>query len=168
VKTTKPPRGDLRGEIRREVSLSYAILTFDSHKHRLLADNVWNAQMAGHPKVLTYSGPDMTIRRQARVGAMHYDHRGGVYEIPHVLSRDEYPFACTLEGGKRSWVGHIPPAQNSAQGGLIAAFLRQNSIVAGRGEASKFLVKVINHPKGPVTNRCKPPCPACGARCIYA
>ncbi len=34
---------------------------------------------------------------------------------------------------------------------MIAAFLRRNLIVAGRGEFSRFRVTVINHPRGPVT-----------------
>jgi hypothetical protein len=34
---------------------------------------------------------------------------------------------------------------------LIAAFLRRHGIIGGRGEESKFLVEVVNHPRGPVT-----------------
>jgi Deoxyribonuclease NucA/NucB len=128
----------------------YPKLQIDYHAHAQLADNVWHAQKAGHPRVLTYSGPDLTIRASTRKEAMHFNHRSEVFEIPHDLSRDEYPFACTLEGGKSSWVGHIPPAQNSAQGGLIAAFLKRHNIVAGRGDLSKFEVVVLNHPLGPV------------------
>jgi hypothetical protein len=142
-------------------------LIFDYARNRLLADNIWNAQMAGHPKVLTHSGPDLMQRREARRGAMHFEHEGGLFEIPHILSRDEYPFACTLEGGRASWVGHIPPTENSAQGGLIAAFLRQNVVAPRRGEMSKFLVRIVNHPKGPVTVPCKPPCASCRPRCKY-
>jgi Deoxyribonuclease NucA/NucB len=145
----------------------YPILSFDWTKHPILADNIWQAQMAGHPKVLTYTGPDLTIRKTARGAAMHFKHGGLEYEIPHVLSRDEYPFACTAEGGKASWVGHIPSAQNSAQGGLIAAFLKANDI----RPQTKFIVKVKNHPKGPVTNSCKmppngKPCPTCMSGCF--
>jgi hypothetical protein len=114
-----------------------------------MADNVWHAQNAGWPKVLTYNGPDLTLRRANRRAAMHYEHGGDRYEIPHILSRDEYPFACTREGGS-GWVGHIPAAQNSAQGGLIAGFLRRHNIRPDRGEMSKFRVVVINHPHGPV------------------
>ncbi len=147
--------------------MHYPILTFDSHFQRALADNIWNAQMAGHPKLLTYSGPDVTLRRQARLGAMTYDDGGAVGEIPHILSRDEYPFACTLEGGRASWVGHIPGRENSAQGGLIAGFLRRHAIVAGQGERSKFVVAVRNHPRGPVTSNCTPRCFMCTATCRF-
>ena len=83
---------------------------------------------------------------------MHFEHDGMLHEIPHILSRDEYPFACTVEGGG-VWVGHIPAAQNSAQGGLIAGFLRRHNIVANRGAMSRFRVTVVNHPKGPVTRQ---------------
>jgi hypothetical protein len=130
--------------------MKYPELRIDWLLHPRLADNIWHAQMANCPRVLTYNGPDLRIRRENRNAAMHYNHDGRRYEIPHILSRDEYPFACTLEGGS-GWVGHIPASENSAQGGLIAVFLRRHGIVAGRGEGSKFAVTVINHPRGPVT-----------------
>jgi Deoxyribonuclease NucA/NucB len=147
--------------------MPYPTLTFDYRRHRNLSDNIWHAQMAGHPKILTYSGPDLTLRRATRQAAMRFDHNGDEYEIPHFLSRDEYPFACTVEGGRASWAGHIPGGENSAQGGLIAAFLKSNRIVAGKGELSKFVVSVISHPNGPVTNICKPPCLPCKNDCKY-
>lgn len=133
--------------------MKYPELEIDWKQYPLLADNIWHAQMAGAPMVLTYNGPDVKVRRTVRRQAMHYEHDGLRYEIPHILSRDEYPFACSLEGGGSSWVGHIPAAENSAQGGLIAAFLRRHRIVAGRGVQSMFVVKVTNHPRGPVTER---------------
>lgn len=128
-------------------------LQIDYRRYAQLADNIWHAQMAGHPRVLTYSGPDIATRAEARRAAMHFIHGDSRYEIPRILSRDEYPFACTLEGGGSAWVGHIPGRENSAQGGLIAAFLVRHNIVAGRGPASRFEVEVINHPRGPVTRR---------------
>jgi Deoxyribonuclease NucA/NucB len=147
--------------------MSYPVLEFDWRKNGLLADNIWNAQMAGHPKILTYSGPDLIVRHVTRSGAMHFEHLERRYEIPHVLSRDEYPFACTLEGGKSSWVGHIPGRENSSQGGMITVFLREHLIAPDRHQTSKFLVKVTNHPRGPVTATCKPTCAACGVQCQY-
>jgi len=129
--------------------MAYPELVIDWRTHPRLADNIWQAQMAGWPRVLTYNGPDLVLRRAQRRGAMHYQHSGTDYEIPRILSRDEYPFACTHEGGG-GWVGHIPARENSAQGGLIAAFLRRHLIMAGRGEQSRFVVTVINHPRGPV------------------
>jgi hypothetical protein len=133
--------------------MKYPELKIDWRIHPQLADNIWHAQMAGHPTVLTYNGPDLSIRRSQRQAAMHFAYDGGAGEIPRILSRDEYPFACTIEGGRKSWVGHIPGRQNSAQGGLIAAFLKRHWIAAGRGELSKFRVTVVNHPRGPVVKK---------------
>ncbi len=146
--------------------MPYPTLLFDYGNPSIpaLADNIWHAQMAGCPKVLTYSGPDVTIRRATRHAAMQYDDNGGTGEIPRILSRDEYPFACTLEGGGSSFVGHVPGRENSVQGGMIAAFLRKHEIVAGMGERSKFIIAVVNHPNGPVTSTCRPVCtPMCTA-----
>ena len=102
--------------------MTYPVLEFDYRNASItaLADTIWHAQMAGCPKILTYNGPDVTLRRATRRDAMHYDHGAGRYEIPRILSRDEYPFACTLEGGRASWVGHVPGRENSVQGGMIA------------------------------------------------
>ncbi len=130
--------------------MGYPPLVIDWQTHPRLAENIWHAQMAGWPRVLTYNGPDMVLRRAQRKAAMHFEHGADTYEIPRVLSRDEYPFACTVEGGS-GWVGHIPAKENSAQGGLIAAFLRRHQIAAGRGELSKFEVKVVNYLQRPVT-----------------
>ena len=131
--------------------MGYPVLEFNFLDNRELADNIWHAQMAGHPKVLTYNGPDLTVRRSTRRDAMHFTIDADRYEIPRILSRDEYPFACTMEGGASSWVGHIPGRQNSSQGGLIAGFLRRHAIKPGLGELSKFEVRVVTHPAGPVT-----------------
>jgi hypothetical protein len=133
--------------------MRYPVLEIDYEAYKELADNVWQAQRAGWPQVLTYNGPDMRqVHAAQRRAVMRYEEAGFVHHIPRILSRDEYPFACTAEGGK-GWVGHIPPEQNSAQGGLLAAFLRRNQIAGGRGELSKFRVRVVNHPGGRVRER---------------
>jgi Deoxyribonuclease NucA/NucB len=135
--------------------MTYPVLEIDALKYEALADNIWHAQMNGHPLVLTYAGP--FLGRQNRKDAMHFEMDDVKQEIMHLLSRDEYPFACTLEGGKSAWVGHIPGRQNSAQGGLIGSFLRQKAIVPYDGtankevqEKSRFIVEVTNHKYGPV------------------
>ena len=130
-------------------AMSYPVFEIDWNQYRDLAENIWHAQMAGHPAVLTYNGP--YLGRQNRKEALHFELDGIRQEILHLLSRDEYPFACTVEGGKASWVGHIPASQNSAQGGLIATFLRRNGIVpcntglATNNSRSKFEVRVTNY-----------------------
>ena len=119
----------------------YPIFEINYNKYPGLAENIWHAQMAGHPRVLTY-GSNKKINRK---GAMHYEVEYLRYEIPQFESRDEYPFACTAEGGVSSWVGHIKPGENSAQGGLIAAFLWKHQILPNNGEQSKFEVRVTNY-----------------------
>lgn len=133
----------------------YPVLEFDYLRNPDLADNIWHAQKMGHPKILTYGGP--VIKPANRDGAMHYEVNGAIGTIPQILTRDEYPFACTLEGGPRAWVGHIPGGQNSSQGGLIAAFISKNGILPTTAKApqkeqykARFEVRVVNHPGGPV------------------
>jgi len=49
----------------------YPVLEFDykNKKYRELTENIWNAQMAGHPRVLTYCGP--LLKKPNRKEAMH-------------------------------------------------------------------------------------------------
>jgi hypothetical protein len=134
--------------------VAYPVLIIDWKRNRELADNIWHAQMACCPRILTYCGP--ALGKSNRKDAMHFELDGIRQEILRILSRDEYPFACTLEGGRASWVGHIPPEQNSSQGGLIAGFIRSNdiqpcmSLHAKDAAKSRFEVRVVNHPNGPV------------------
>ncbi len=118
----------------------YPVLIIDYLKYPNLAENIWQAQKAGHPRILTYG----SNKKDNRKGAMHYEVDFLRYEIPHLASRDEYPFACCTEGGSSSWVGHVPPRENSAQGGLITGFLKKYAMLPNQGEKSKFEVKVIN------------------------
>jgi hypothetical protein len=54
-------------------------------------------------------------------------------DVPNIpgLSRDEFPFASSMQGGAGSWVGHIPAWQQDAQGALITNFVRANNILPG-------------------------------------
>ena len=142
-------------------------LKIDYKKYPELADNIWQAQKAGYPQRLTYNGPSSSdlekVTYNNRKEAMRIELNGpeckdlkkffgkDFIEIPRILSRDEYPFACCVQekgknGNVRPWVGHIPSAQNSAQGGLIASFIKQNRLEKGM----EFVVLVENHPKGKV------------------
>ena len=133
------------------------VLIFDWKKLPHIADNIWNAQMAGWERVLTYRGPlpqleSRGIRRQT----MSYEVNAQGYRIPTGVDedRDEYPFACTVEGAARSgnrkpWVGRVPRNENQIQGGMICAFIQQHNITA-TGPNRRFEVRVINHPRGPV------------------
>jgi hypothetical protein len=102
-------------------------------RHPQLAENIHHAQRAGHPSVLTYAGGDARAANARRAQATN-----GVPRIPG-LTRDEYPFASTLEGGAGSWVGHVPGNQNSAQGGIIADFARRHGLQGG----DLFEVKIV-------------------------
>lgn len=126
---------------------NYPVLEINYLQYPDLADNIWHAQMSEHPQILTYAGSDPGRRKDAMM-IVDGDSKG---QVPRILSRDEYPFACTQEGGRSTAIGHIPARQNSAQGGLISSFIRQNGISPNCGELSKFIVKVTNHPKGEVT-----------------
>jgi Deoxyribonuclease NucA/NucB len=133
------------------------VLTFDWKQLPNIADNIWNAQMAGWERILTYRGPlpeaeSRGIRRQT----MSYEVNNKGYRIPTGAGedRDEYPFACTIEGAARQgerkpWVGRVPRNENQIQGGMLRAFILKNNITA-TGPNRRFEVRVINHPRGPV------------------
>jgi Deoxyribonuclease NucA/NucB len=139
------------------------VLIFDWKELPNIADNIWNAQMAGWERILTYRGPlpkaeSRGIRRQTM--AYEVKAKGEVnprgYRIPTTVDeeRDEYPFACTVEGAARSgdrkpWVGHVPSIENHTQGGMLGAFIQKHNITAA-GPNRRFEVRVINHPRGPV------------------
>lgn len=135
----------------------FPVLTFDWKELPHIADNIWQAQMAGWERVLTYRGPlpepeSRGIRRQS----MSYEVNSQGYRIPTGVGedRDEYPFACTVEGAarrgdRRPWVGHVPRNENQIQGGMIRAFIQQHHITA-TGPNRLFEVRVMNHPRGPV------------------
>ena len=96
-------------------------LKISAGRYPELADNILNAQKAGHPNVLTHGGNSAANRAAALDG------------VPNIrpLSRDEYPFASSLEGGGGSWIGHVPVSQQNAQGAILKNFFKQNSIKAG-------------------------------------
>lgn len=96
-------------------------LTFRHKTHPELAENISHAQQSGKPGVLTHGGNSNANRSAALDGVPNIDG----------LSRDEYPFASSMEGGAGSWVGHIPPSQQHSQGGLMKNFFLLNNIVPG-------------------------------------
>ena len=122
---------------------NYPMLEINYMQYPDLADNIWHAQMSRHPQILTYAGSDPGKRRDAMT-ISDGDHKS---QVPRILSRDEYPFACTLEGGHSTSIEHIPPFQNSTQGGLISSFIRTHGLAPNCGELSKFIVKITNHQK---------------------
>ena len=108
------------------------VMVFDFKKMPDIADNIWHAQQAGHPSVLSHGGVSTSNRYAAQKGSMNL--KG--------LQRDEYPFAKSLEGGSSAWIGHVPAKQNQQQGNLMQQFFKQNEIRFG----DQYRVKIINHP----------------------
>jgi RHS repeat-associated protein len=96
-------------------------LEISASKYPELAENILNAQRAGHPDVLTHGGNKELNRELA------------LEDVPDIkpFSRDEYPFASSMEGGRGAWVGHIAKWQNSAQGGLISGLVRRFGLRPG-------------------------------------
>jgi len=95
---------------------------FSASKYPELTENIQNAQNAGHPDVLTHGG-DAAANRAAALKDVPNNFPG--------LSRDEYPFASSMEGGGGSWVGHVPVSQQHAQGAILKNFFARSSIKAG-------------------------------------
>jgi hypothetical protein len=96
-------------------------LEISTARNPQLAENISNALKAGHPDVLTHGG-NSYLNRLASLR--------DVLRIPG-LTRDEYPFASSMEGGAGAWVGHILGFQNSSGGGILSAFLDANKIQPG-------------------------------------
>lgn len=101
---------------------------FSAAKNPDLAANIKNAQQAGHPKILTHGGNYDANRKAA------------LREVPKIsgFTRDEYPFASSMEGGEGSWVGHVPASQQSSQGGILMNFFSKNKLKPG----DKYRVEV--------------------------
>ena len=113
-----PPPGrsvaKLHGTCVSSEAMDRPILTISYRTHPNIADNIFDAQMDGAPKVLTYDGTNPTVRR----AAMRFNDGGYSGRVPIVkpnaaflsggkTDRDEYPFACTLEGGTASRIAHV-------------------------------------------------------------
>lgn len=109
---------------------------------REIADNIWHAQMAGWPRVLTYVYRPRNEKRAIR--------RESLREVPGIESRDEYPFASTAENTGSVWVGHASVAQQNAQRDLMNRFYREHKAYASDAQL-RFEVRVVSHPNGDVT-----------------
>ncbi|MGT2472027.1 hypothetical protein [Paraburkholderia terrae] len=104
---------------------------------REIAENIWHAQKGGRPDVLTYLYRSDKEKRHIRKMSLE--------DVPRILSRDEYPFASTLENEGRVWVGHASIAQQNAQRDLMNRFYRSNGAYI-KGTTFRFRVRVINFP----------------------
>jgi len=113
--------GALFGMVKQVAKRVLPELRISAKEYPELAENILNAQRAGHPDVLTHGG-NAAANRGAALG-----------EVPNIppWSRDEYPFASAQEGGGGSWVGHVPVSQQNAQGALLKNFLKKYNIKPG-------------------------------------
>jgi hypothetical protein len=108
------------------------ILTFDwlDPKIRHVAENIWHAQRAGWPKILTYDYVEDTLlrardRRWKRYHGYQKTSIGVVYSKES--SADEYPFACTKEHRGSIWIGNVPLSEQNEQGRMLNAFFQKNN-----------------------------------------
>ena len=124
------------------LELPVMIYDWQDPRIREIADNIWHAQMAGWPRVLTYVYRPRQVKRKIR--------RESLREVPGIESRDEYPFASTLENNGSVWVGHASLAQQNAQRDLMNKFYRQHEAYVKRVRL-RFEVRVINHPQSDIT-----------------
>jgi hypothetical protein len=147
------------------------IISYQTHPN--ISDNIFDAQMDGAPKVLTYDGTNPMLRRAAmrfsdvgKTGVVYSGKVPIVKPSPAFLhgaktDRDEYPFACTLEGGSASRIAHVPAGENRSAGALMLAFFNKHNMAKG----SCFRVRVVGHARGEVTQPCRTQCNGCESLC---
>jgi hypothetical protein len=152
------------------------VLKISYQSHPNIADNIFDAQMDGAPKVLTYDGTNPLLRRAAMrfydegKSAKVYSGRVPIIQPNPAFmkgaktDRDEYPFACTKEGGSASRIAHVPAGENRSAGASMLAFFNKHRMIRG----SYFRVWVVGHnPNRPsvVTRPCLVKCEGCPFLC---
>lgn len=89
-----------------------------------IADNFDNAVADGGPTQLNrVSGAARDANRRAALR--------GQAPAPAGQSLDEYPFACSAQGGCGSFVGAVPVGEQSYQGGVLSRFFQNNGVGVG-------------------------------------
>ena len=91
--------------------------------------HIEDAQAEGHPKELTLDRPRAPGRRGQSLNG---------HERVKGMDRDEYPPACTVEGGKGASVRAISPADNRGGGSYLRWKLN------GYPDGTKFIINVID------------------------
>lgn len=110
-----------------------------------IARNIYEAiEKDEHPSVLTRDNTEINARRYAACGPKAIKKLEEKHKKPNNdemlnASCDEYPFASTKEGGEGATVAWVPRAENSKQGGKMAAFLRENQVRSG----DEYRVKAV-------------------------
>lgn len=143
------------------------VMTYDYTELPQTSENIWHAQKAGWPVVLTYDARaalengvvESSGTRRRRIGQKRHDNLEDVdagtmgrFRLPSSMAvwRDEYPFASTVENAGSTWVGHCDAEEQRRQARLIADFYRRHGAVtyhAERGRPFWFEVQVVNMPQ---------------------
>lgn len=89
-----------------------------------IADNFDNAVADGAPTRL--SRVDDAARRANRRDALR-----GQPRAPAGQSLDEYPFACSAQGGCGATVSAVPVGEQSYQGGVLSQFFQRSGVQPG-------------------------------------
>jgi len=132
--TTDSARGS-RGEA---VALRLVVATedvptvvFSRSRAPGIADNFDNAVANGAPTRLDRVGA--AARDANRRAALR-----GQSPAPAGQSLDEYPFACSAQGGCGSFVSPVPAAEQSYQGGVLSQFFQRQGVNPGDPFNVKF------------------------------
>jgi hypothetical protein len=96
-----------------------------------LADNFDNAVADGAPTRLDRVGA--AARDANRRAALR-----GQPPAPAGQSLDEYPFACSAQGGCGSFVGPVPASEQNYQGGVLSSFFQREGVNPGDPFNVKF------------------------------
>lgn len=147
---------------------SLPIMVYDYRDLPETSENIWHAQKAGWPSILTYDArkhleefgrPETSKERKKRMGKKRYENLEyvdagsmGASSIPtsQAVWRDEYPFASTVENAGSTWVGNVDAEEQRQQARLIRDFYRKYDALgyaAKNGKPFWFEVKVIHMPQ---------------------
>ena len=99
-------------------------VTFSRSRAPGIAQNFDNAVANGSPTSLTRVG-DAT-RKANRRAALR-----GQSRAPAGQSLDEYPFACSAQGGCGSFVRSVPVGEQNYQGGVLSRFFQDYGVNPG-------------------------------------
>jgi hypothetical protein len=109
------------------------------------AENWWQGQQAGRPRVVTYDPEGAAARRTAAQQDVKTVRRYRAKLFANQIgSPDEYP-PCSTEECIDPWVGHVSRDAQLNQGGRLQQFIRRHGVKPG----DKFEVRIINWPPPP-------------------
>lgn len=143
------------------------VMIYDFTELPFTSENIWHAQKAGWPTILTYDGKltsnegtsESSKQRKKRIGGKRRANLEnadagamGRFRLPKSSSewRDEYPFASTVENNGSTWVGHVDAVEQRKQASLIARFYREHDAynrMKDSGTPFWFEVRVVNMPQ---------------------